>query len=56
MFCYLFLGIFTIAELIRASKGAGKPDLAVEVIQWGVGQGVRVPFGVISDAVSFAYR
>lgn len=50
------LGIFTIAELIRASREARKPGMTLEVIKWGVKEGVKIPFGVMSDAISFVYR
>ena len=50
------LGIFTIAELIRASREARKPEMTLEVIKWGAKEGVTIPFGVISDAISYVYR
>ena len=52
----IYLGIFTIAELIRASREARKPEMTLEVIKWGTKEGVRIPFGVVSDAVSYVYR
>ena len=30
--------------------------MTLEVIKWGTKEGVRIPFGVVSDAVSYVYR
>ena len=49
-------GIFTIAELIRASKESKNTEMALRTVLWGVEEDVKIPFGVISDAISFAYR
>ena len=53
---YYFQGIFTIAELIRASKESKNTEMALKAVLWGVNEDVKIPFGVISDAISFAYR
>lgn len=30
--------------------------MALKTVLWGVEEDVKIPFGVISDAISFAYR
>lgn len=48
-------GTFTIAEMVRSSREAKKPQLAASVIQWAATEGTFLPSGVISDAISFVY-
>ena len=49
-------GIFTVAEFIRAAKLSRNPVMALDVIKWALIEETPLPFGVVSDAVSYVYN